>query len=52
MLVRWLIFDLDDTLVSGWYWTPAETRLFELLFERFRPEVAAKIHAHSKRSTP
>ena len=55
---RLLIFDMDDTLVSSRYWTPAETRLFNLLGEPFRPDIARQykgmnagdvgrtIHAH------
>jgi HAD superfamily hydrolase (TIGR01509 family) len=39
---RLLIFDLDDTLVYSHIWTPAETRLFNLLGEPFRPEVAVR----------
>jgi len=39
---RLLIFDLDDTLVYSHIWTPAETRLFNLLGEPFRPEVAVQ----------
>lgn len=57
---RLLIFDLDDTLVSARYWTPAETRLFNLLGQPFRPDIAQcykgmnagdvgrAIHAHLK----
>jgi HAD superfamily hydrolase (TIGR01509 family) len=37
---RLLIFDMDDTLVSARFWTPAETRLFNLLGQPFRPDIA------------
>jgi len=39
---RLLIFDLDDTLVYSHIWTPAETRLFNLLGAPFRPEVVER----------
>jgi len=41
-VIRLLIFDLDDTLVSSRCWVPAETRLFNLLGHPFEPELAVR----------
>ncbi|MHB0936762.1 MAG: HAD family hydrolase [Armatimonadota bacterium] len=41
-MIRLLIFDLDDTLVSSRCWVPAETRLFNLLGHSFQPELAVR----------
>ncbi len=55
---RLVIFDLDDTLVASRIWVPAETRLYALLGQPYRPDIAARykgmnardvgrtIHAH------